>query len=138
MPFDGTAASPSTRAVLMLDYLAEFFADGRNWYQGAYRGPDGSACLVQAMNDIRRRHKLQGEYASVFIRRALGESTQFRGLIAFNDWSAGYDDIRRILCRARDLAAAERRYTDGSFARLSLRNPRCRTIRDERQSGFEL
>ena len=34
MPFDGTAASKVTRAVLMLDYLTEFFAEGRSLASG--------------------------------------------------------------------------------------------------------
>ena len=138
MPFDGTAASKVTRAVLMLDYLTEFFAEGRSWHQGAYRGPNGTACLVQAMSDIRRRHKFKGDQASAYILRAIGESTPFHGLIEFNDNCNGYEDLSRILYRARDLASANRLYTDGSVAGHATCNTRYRTIRDERQLGFEI
>lgn len=112
MPFDGTAPEfaegPSVRAVLMFDCLIEFFDGGRNWCKGRHLDRKGRRCLVQAMYEVRQRHRIKGDGARTYIIRALRESGSPYGvLIDFNDRCRGYGEMERILRRARELANAE-------------------------------
>jgi hypothetical protein len=114
MPFDGKCPgfteSRETRAVLMLDYLLEFFGTGEAWYKYDYTGPNGSRCLVQAMQDVNRRHRLKGHNARAYILRAVQETTSYRGLIAFNNSCDSYAELEAVLWRARELAARANAY----------------------------
>ena len=109
MPFDGTANNRAAQAVRMIDALIDVFAGGRHWYQGAYNGPDGSPCLMQAMIDLSGRcnDPIQRGSAQTLIRRAIRESTRFRDLVEFNDRCGGYDDMHHVLLRAREMATVE-------------------------------
>ena len=112
MPFDGTAPEfaerQSVRAVLIFDCLIEFFDGGRNWCKGQHLDRKGRCCLVQAMYEIRQRHRIKGDGARAFIMRALRENgSPYRVLIDFNDRCRGYGEMERILRQARELANAE-------------------------------
>ena len=100
------SARDPAKAVLVLDLVEAFFAGGTHWLQGDWRDDDGNRCLVNALDYVRRKHRITGDGASYYLRRAMPHPG---GLPSYNDHCQRFVELRALIELARRLAIAESR-----------------------------
>jgi hypothetical protein len=110
------------KAVQMLDLLRQFFGEGRYWLQHAFSDDAGSACLVDAMSRLRRRHHLYGDTARYYLTAAMPRlQCQRMSLVEFNDRCCDYARLENLIGEARILAMRDLR--EAQQQRIAPPNP---------------
>jgi hypothetical protein len=96
------------RAVKVLDLVLRFFGPhGENWLQGAEYDEQGRRCLVGALRQIERQHRINTGPAQDVIEAVIGEAPSFAYL---NDcYCRSFTDLRVVILKARTVALAESR-----------------------------
>ena len=104
----------TAKAVQLLDLLLEFFADEGHWTRGSYDDGKGGHCLVGALLDLGRKHRLPTAPAIALLQDAMPRPGL--PLVHFNDTCCGgVAELRSIILKARRLAdnhAQERAATE--------------------------
>ena len=91
------------KAVQLLDLMLEFFADDGRWTQGRYDDGNGGHCLVGALLDLGRKHRLPTAPAIALLQDAMPRPGL--PLVHFNDSRCGsVAELRSVILKARRLA----------------------------------
>src|SRR5882724_4814451 len=91
------------RAVLLLDLMLDFFADDGHWTRGSYDDGNGGHCLVGALLDLSRKHRLPRAPAIALLQDAMPRPGL--PLVHFNDTCCGsVAELRSVIVKARRLA----------------------------------
>jgi hypothetical protein len=91
------------KAVQLLDLMLEFFADDGHWTRGCYDDGNGGHCLVGALLDLSRKHRLPTGPAIVLLQDAMPRPGL--PLVHFNDTRCGsVAELRSVILKARRLA----------------------------------
>jgi hypothetical protein len=112
-------------AMRMLDLLQQFFGpNGEHWMQGDFRQGRKRRCLVDAIEYLRRKHRIRGDDTSWFIYEVIrpeeyrllpasakslwGECQLRHRLMSFNDAHCkSFAELRAVLVKARVHAEQE-------------------------------
>src|ERR1044072_3945431 len=93
----------TAKAVQLLDLMLEFFADDGHWTRGCYDDGNGGRCLVGALLNIGRQHRLPTAPAIALLQDAMPRPGL--PLVHFNDPRCGsIAELRSIILKARRLA----------------------------------
>ena len=91
------------QAVQLLDLMLEHFADDGHWTRGRYDDGNGGHCLVGALLDLSRQHRLPQAPAIALLQDAMPRPGL--PLVYFNDTYCGsVGELRSIILKARRLA----------------------------------
>ena len=91
------------KAVQLLDLMLEFFADDGHWTRGRYDDGNGGHCLVGALLQLSREHRLPRAPAIALLQDAMPRPGL--PLVHFNDTCCGSAaELRSIILKARRLA----------------------------------
>jgi len=108
-PLPGLKASRPMRdaeisgAVQLLDLMLEFFADDGHWTRGRYDDGNGGHCLVGALLQLSREHRLPRAPAIALLQDAMPQPGL--PLVHFNDTCCGsVAELRSVILKARRLA----------------------------------
>jgi hypothetical protein len=93
------------KAVQVFDLLLELFGGGQHWHQGELRDGRGSRCLVDALHHVRRRHRITGDGAGFYLRRAVPRTVE---LARDNDECARFIELQALVVLARRMAGADK------------------------------
>jgi hypothetical protein len=119
--------------------MLEFFDGGQRWTRGNMQASNGDRCLAGALQHIRAELRIRGDgtaelfysllpahYPRVFYGQSTPRSLWLlRGLMHFNDRCQSYQDVRRLIVRARRLALAELYRNRSARAHRRLTSRRC-------------
>jgi len=87
----------------LLDLMLEFFADDGRWTQGRYDDGNGGHCLVGALLQLGRKHRLPTAPAIALLQNAMPRPGL--PLVHFNDTRCGSGaELRSVILKARRLA----------------------------------
>lgn len=92
----------------VLDLLLAFFADGRRWIKGRMVDKQGNRCLMGGLEYVREHHQIDWQSTNEAERclcRALPKRRNQHSLIAFNDSSSSFAEVRALILKAQELAA---------------------------------
>jgi RimJ/RimL family protein N-acetyltransferase len=102
------------KAVQVLDMMLEFFDGGRRWTRGRMEDDHGNRCLVGALEYARSVSRARAEGTAELLynlvpahqRRSYGHASPrslflLRLLMYFNDTCKDYQDVHRVMVRAR-------------------------------------
>src|SRR5262249_13908639 len=93
----------TAKAVQLLDFMLEFFADDGYWTRGSYDDGRGGHCLVGALLHLGRKHGLPTAPAITLLQDAMPRPGL--PLVHFNDTRCGSAaELRSVILRARRLA----------------------------------
>jgi hypothetical protein len=110
------------KAVQVLDLLLEFLGEsGEHWTRGRYHDGDSRRCLIDALDYLRRKHRVPSEAAEYFLQEAMPHR-RF-ALVYFNDQRCrSFAELRSIIVNARALALrdAERERAAAAVERWPL------------------
>ena len=91
------------QAVELLDLMLQHFVDDGNWTRGRYDDGNGGQCLVGALLDLSRKHRLPRASAIALLQDAMPRPGL--PLVHFNDTCCGsVAELRSIIIKARRLA----------------------------------
>src|SRR5262249_44823884 len=91
------------KAVQLLDHMLEFFADHGHWTRGCYDDGNGGHCLVGALLQLSRKHRLPRAPAIALLQDAMPRPGL--PLVHFNDACCdSVAELRSIILKARRLA----------------------------------
>src|SRR5215471_2725402 len=91
------------KAVQLLDLMLEFFADDGHWTRGSYDDGKGGHCLVGALLQLGRKHRLPTAPAIALLQDAMPRPGL--PLVHFNDTRCGSAaELRSVILKARRLA----------------------------------
>jgi hypothetical protein len=91
------------KAVQLLDLMLEFFADDGHWTRGCYDDGSGGHCLVGALLNLGRQHRLPTASAIALLQDAMPRPGL--PLVHFNDTRCGsVAELRSVILKARRLA----------------------------------
>ena len=93
----------TAKAVQLLDFMLEFFADDGHWTRGSYDDGKGGHCLVGALLHLGRKHRLPTAPAIALLQDAMPRPGL--PLVHFNDTRCGSAaELRSVILKARHLA----------------------------------
>jgi hypothetical protein len=93
----------TAKAVQLLDLMLEFFADDGRWTRGCYDDGNGGHCLVGALLQLGRKHRLPTAPAIALLQDAMPRPGL--PLVRFNDmWCSSAGKLRSVILEARRLA----------------------------------
>jgi hypothetical protein len=93
----------NAQAVQLLDLMLEHFTDDGHWTRGRYDDGNGARCLVGALLDLSRKHRLPRAPAIALLQDAMPRPGL--PLVHFNDTCCGsLAELRSIILKARRLA----------------------------------
>ena len=93
----------TAKAVQLLDLMLEFFVDDDRWTRGCYDNGNGGRCLVGALLNIGRQHRLPTTPAMALLQDAMPQPGL--PLVHFNDTRCGsLAELRSVISKARRLA----------------------------------
>jgi hypothetical protein len=93
----------TAKAVQLLDLMLEFFADDGHWTRGSYDDGKGGHCLVGALLNLGRKHRLPTAPAIAVLQDAMPRPGL--PLVHFNDTRCGSAaELRSLILKARRLA----------------------------------
>jgi hypothetical protein len=92
------------KAVQVFDLLLQFFGGGEHWHQGEFRDGRGSRCLVGPLHHVRRQHRITGDGAGFYLRRAMPRPIELAG---YNDERARFLELQALVVLARRMATAD-------------------------------
>jgi hypothetical protein len=93
----------TAHAVQLLDRMLEFFADDGRWTRGCYDDGNGGHCLVGALLNLGRKHRLPTAPAIALLQDAMPRPGL--PLVHFNDTRCGsVAELRYVILKARRLA----------------------------------
>jgi hypothetical protein len=93
----------SRKRVQLLDLMLEHFADDDHWTRGRYDDGNGGHCLVGAVLNLSRKHRLPRAPAIALLQDAMPRPGL--PLVHFNDTCcASIAELRSIILKARRLA----------------------------------
>jgi hypothetical protein len=93
----------TVKAVQLLDLMLEFFADDGRWARGCYDDGNGGRCLVGALLQLGRQHRLPTAPAIGLLQEAMPRPGL--PLVHFNDTRCGSaGELRSVILKARRLA----------------------------------
>jgi hypothetical protein len=120
MPLDGTSkASVAAQSVIVLGMLEPFFDGGARWTRRTYCAPDGTRCLLGAIDHARCQTGLIDDRATEYLAGAINLRQLSKGLpplgdtpsvtvIGFNDaFGRRYSDVLDVVSAAKELAAID-------------------------------
>src|SRR5438105_12949883 len=91
------------QAVQLLDLMLEHFADDDQWTRGRYDDGNGGHCLVGALLNLSRKHRLPRAPAIALLQDAMPRPGL--PLVHFNDTCcASIAELRSLILKARRLA----------------------------------
>lgn len=91
------------KAVQLLDLMLEFFAHDGHWTRGSYDDGNGGHCLVGALLNLSRKHRLPTAPAIALLQDAMPRPGL--PLVYFNDTRCGsVAELRSVIVKARELA----------------------------------
>ena len=91
------------QAVQLLDLMLEFFTDDAHWTRGRYDDGHGGHCLVGALLQLSREHRLPSAPAIALLQDAMPRPGL--PLVHFNDNRCGtVAELRAVILKARRLA----------------------------------
>jgi hypothetical protein len=91
------------KAVQLLDLMLEFFADDGHWTRGCYDDGNGGHCLVGALLQLSRKHRLPTAPAIALLQDAMPQPGL--PLVYFNDTRCcSIAELRSVILKARLLA----------------------------------
>jgi hypothetical protein len=91
------------KAVQLLDLMLEFFAEDGRWARGCYDDGNGGHCLVGALLQLSRQHRLPTPPAIALLQEAMPQPGL--PLVHFNDTRCGsVGELRSVILKARRLA----------------------------------
>jgi hypothetical protein len=91
------------QAVQLLDLILEHFANDDHWTRGRYEDGNGGHCLVGALLDLSRKHRLPRAPAIALLQDAMPRPGL--PLVHFNDTCCGsVAELRSVILKARRLA----------------------------------
>jgi hypothetical protein len=91
------------KAVQLLDLMLAFFADDGHWARGCYDDGNGGHCLVGALLQLSRQHRLPAAPAISLLQDAMPRPGL--PLVHFNDTRCGsVAELRSVILKARRLA----------------------------------
>jgi hypothetical protein len=102
-----TVIRQAARSVDMLGLLEAVLEDGRQWHRGKYHDGEHRYCLIGGLRAVRAVYG-RGDKAHVYLLKAANELYGYYPHVErFNDCSASYERVKRVIDRARELAAAD-------------------------------
>lgn len=91
------------KAVRLLDLMLEFFTDEDHWTRGCYDDGNGGHCLVGALLQLSRQHRLPSAPVIALLQDAMPRPGL--PLVHFNDTRCGsIAELRSVILKARRLA----------------------------------
>ena len=91
------------KAVRLLDLMLEFFTDEDHWTRGCYDDGNGGHCLVGALLQLSRQHRLPSAPVIALLQDAMPRPGL--PLVHFNDTRCGsVAELRSVILKARRLA----------------------------------
>jgi hypothetical protein len=105
------------RAVKVLDLVLQFYGpDGDNWLQGAPKDKAGRRCVLNAINHVSRKHRIDRLAAQDFVELAVFAHSGSQSTAHFNDlFCKSFADVRRMIMTARELAVDDDAYNGLQF-----------------------
>ena len=98
---DARATLTGRETVATLDYMEDFFSDGKNWAKGVYSAADGARCLVGAAEHARLTKIDDAKY---WLKKAVEERSPNWSIEQFNDNADDYSEIAAVIRRAKEMA----------------------------------
>lgn len=114
--------------------MLEFFDGGRRWTCGQMQDHDGNRCLVGALQYARNVSRARADGTAELLyslvpahQRRFGARPRslllLRLLMYFNDMCKDYEDVRRLMVRARETAQAARDCEDKQWPPIEPIDP---------------
>jgi hypothetical protein len=105
MPFDGTPAAAD--AATLLAGLEALLDGGKCWTRGDFADGQGRFCLRGGLDHLRGNCGAGDGQAEMFLLAAVKERCGYEvPIVQFNDGADSFEEVRQVITRALQLAAA--------------------------------